>query len=95
MPTALPQLRAERAFATVELPLHLNWSNPGRRFNMADRYQRRLVYEAVLTEGRPEDVLAYIDGTLLIDLWDELILPSVLRAAWDDAIAGTRDAGEA
>jgi len=29
----------------------------------------------VLREGTPEDVLAYIDGALLVDLWDSLVLP--------------------
>jgi len=43
----------------VELPLHLNWSDPGRRFDLRDRHQRARVYELVLREGRPLDVLNY------------------------------------
>ncbi|HEX8766832.1 MAG TPA: hypothetical protein VF714_00595 [Jatrophihabitans sp.] len=32
--------------------------------------------------GGPEDVLRYIDGVLLVDLWNELVLPPDVRAAW-------------
>lgn len=82
VPTALPRLPLERALATVELPLHLNWSDPERRYDLRDRRQRARVYEIVLREGRPEDVLTYVDGALLIDLWDELVLPTAIRQAW-------------
>lgn len=82
VPTPLPRLSIEQALATVALPLHLNWSALGRQFSMRDRSQRARVYEIVLREGGPEDVLTYIDGVLLIDLWDELVLPRDIRAAW-------------
>lgn len=63
----------ERALAVVQLPLHLNWSDRGRRFDLRDRRQRARVYEIVLREGGPDDVLSYLDGVLLVDLWDELV----------------------
>ena len=82
VPTSLPRLPIERALGTVILPLHLNWSTPGRQFPMRNRSQRARVYEIVLREGGPEDVRTYIDGVLLIDLWDELVLPRDIRTAW-------------
>ena len=85
VPTGLPRLPVAQALATVALPLHVNWSTPGRRFQLADRAQRARVYEMVIREGNPEDVLAYIDGVLLVDLWPELVLPRAARAAWDTA----------
>jgi hypothetical protein len=33
-----------------------------------------------------DDVLTHIDGTLLVDLWPELVLPRNLRAAWTPII---------
>ena len=39
-------------------------------------------YEIVLQEGRPADILAYVDGALLADLWDDLVLPRVVPSAW-------------
>ena len=82
VPTSLSRLSVAEAMASVVLPLHLNWSAPGRRFVMRDRRQRARVYELVLREGTPNDVLAYVDGALLMDLWDELVLPPSLRSAW-------------
>lgn len=86
VPTALPRLPLERALATVELPLHLNWSDPGRRYDLRDRHQRARVYEIVLREGRPVDVLAYVDGALLVDLWEELVLPPAIRHTWHHVV---------
>lgn len=68
--------------ASVVLPLHLNWSVTGRRFDLRERRQRARVYEMVLREGTSDDVLAYVDGALLVDLWDELVLPAEVRSAW-------------
>jgi transcriptional regulator with XRE-family HTH domain len=88
VPSTLPRLNLVQALGIVQLPLHLNWSDPGRRFNLRDRRQRSRVYEIVLREGGPADVLCYIDGVLLVDLWDELILPAGIRQAWQPLIAG-------
>ena len=93
VPSALPRLPFERAFATVELPLHLNWSDRGRRYDLRDRRQRARVYELVLREGGPDDVLNYVDGALLVDLWPELVLPATIRAAWDRVVT-VEDAGQ-
>ncbi|TQC38879.1 XRE family transcriptional regulator [Rhodococcus sp. WS4] len=86
VPDRLPRLPLEQAMATVELPLTLNWSDPGRSFRLSDRSERSRVYEIVLREGTPDDVLTYIDGALLIDLWSELVLPRDLRTAWTPVI---------
>lgn len=90
----LPRLPPDRAFSVVTLPIHLNWSAPGRRFDLANRSERARVYEIVLREGGPEDVITYVDGALLIDLWDELVLPRDVRAAWSSAV-GRAAAGAA
>jgi hypothetical protein len=89
----LPRLALEQAFARVTLPLHLNWSAPGRVYRLGDRSDRARIYEIVLREGTSDDVLAYIDGALLIDLWDELVLPREVRGAWAPLVAvGTTEA---
>lgn len=86
VPNRLPRLPIERALAVVELPLRLNWSQPGRVFRLSDRGDRARVYETVLREGAPQDVVDYVDGTLLVDLWSELVLPRDVRAAWSPLI---------
>ena len=88
VPNVLPRLPPEAAFATVQLPLHLEWSDRGRYFDQRVRRERARVYEIVLREGGADDILTYIDGALLIDLWDELVLPSDIRAAWHPVVAG-------
>jgi hypothetical protein len=32
----------------------------------------------------------YVDGVLLVDLWDELVLPTYVRAAWAPLIQDAR-----
>lgn len=92
VPTHLPQLAPERALATVTLPLHLDWSTPLQTYRLADRHDRGRVYELVLREGTPHDVLTYIDGVLLMDLWPDLVLPHEIRSAWSPLL--TLDPGQ-
>jgi transcriptional regulator with XRE-family HTH domain len=86
VPTALPRLTADQALATVTLPLHLNWSQSKRRWRLAQRQERARVYEAVLSEGTPADIQKYVDGLLLVDLWEELVLPLEVRNGWEQLI---------
>jgi transcriptional regulator with XRE-family HTH domain len=86
VPDVLPRLPLNRAFGRAELPLHLNWTQPGRVCDLSDRRQRARVYEIVLREGTREDICNYIDGALLIDLWPDLVLPAEARRAWQPLI---------
>jgi hypothetical protein len=72
------------------MPLHLEWSRARRVVDLADRRQRARVYEVVLREGRPIDIESIIDGALLVDLWDELVVPKRLRSAWQPLIDAAR-----
>jgi len=80
------RLPLREAFATVALPIGLNWSQPGATYELSDRRQRARCYEVVLREGMADDLLRYLDGALLVDLWGELVLPRDVRAAWQPAI---------
>lgn len=91
VPDRLPRLDVAHALARVRLPLHLNWSQPGRELDLASRADRARVYEIVLQEGRPADILAYVDGALLLDLWDDLVVPRTVRSAWAPVIQASRD----
>ena len=86
IPDRLPDLTATEALRQLVLPLHLAWSGPQRTVDLSDRQQRALAYEVVLREGRPVDVESIVDGALLVDLWDALVLPRRLRAAWQPLI---------
>jgi transcriptional regulator with XRE-family HTH domain len=93
IPDRLPRLDVARALAAVELPLHLNWSSPGRIFDLRSRADRARVYEIVLQEGTAADILAYVDGALLVDLWEDLVLPRGIRSAWAPLISLSSSAG--
>ncbi len=88
VPGVLPRLSVRDALATVTLPLHLAWSGQRREYRLADRGDRARVYEVVLREGAPEDILRYVDGVMLVDLWDDLVLPRDVRAAWAPVVVG-------
>jgi hypothetical protein len=86
VPDQLPDLPTREAVRSLEMPLHLDWSIPGRVVDLADRRQRARAYEVVLREGGPVDIESVVDGALLVDLWDELVLPKRPRTAWQSLI---------
>lgn len=86
VPDRLWRLDVNEAFEPVVLSLALNWSQPGKEYITRDRRQRGRLYETVLREGMPKDILKYVDGLLLIDLWDELVLPRAIREHWIAAL---------
>ncbi len=90
VPAFLPRLPVELALGRVRMPLHLNWSEPGRAYDLSDRRQRARVYEVVLREGTAQDIADYIDGALLVDLWPDLVIPAQLRRAWQPLIDTVR-----
>jgi hypothetical protein len=79
-PGDLNSAAAEEATGVVELPLHIRWSGPPRRYDLADRQQRA----QVLREGNEDDIRHFIGVDELIDLWDDLVLPRHVRQAWAD-----------
>ena len=86
VPNRLWRLSIREALTSVTLPLSLNWSRPGDVFVLSDRRQRARCYEIVLRERMPADLRRYIDGTLLVKIWPDLVLPQELRTAWQPLI---------
>ncbi len=87
VPDRLWRLDAAVSLATVTLPQRLHWSSKSRAYRLRDRRDRARVYEIVLREGDPADLITYVDGALLVDLWDDLVLPDRIRTAWEPLIA--------
>lgn len=56
------------------------------KFDLRRRPQRRRFYELLLRRGKPADLMDWIDGALLVDLWDDLKIPLVIRNAWQPAV---------
>jgi hypothetical protein len=71
-----------KASGLVQLPVRVRWSGRPKIYDLDRRVDRLRVYEQVLREGTDDDVRRFIDVDQLIDLWDELVLPSHVRTAW-------------
>lgn len=86
VPNQLPDLATARALRTIHLPIHLDWSSPSRTVRLSDRRQRLQAYEVVLREGRPVDIESIVDGSLLVDGWEDMFLPAAVRSAWQPLV---------
>jgi hypothetical protein len=85
VPDDVEETRSIEASGHVELPFHIRWSGPPLTCDLTDRADRARVYEQVLREGTEEDVRYFIEVDVLLDLWDDLVLPPTVRrarAAW-------------
>jgi len=78
VPNRLPRLPALRALATIRLG--------DRAYDLADRGDRRDAYVVLLREGTQRELLEHLDGLLLVELWDELVLPEPVRAGWQPLV---------
>jgi transcriptional regulator with XRE-family HTH domain len=85
---ALWRLPLDAALSRVELPVRIDWSTSGRTHDLSKRRSRARCYEILLREGMPEDIVSIIDGALLYDLWDDLVLPRALRREWEPVVEG-------
>ena len=86
VPEDLDDAFVVKAAGRIELPLHIRWSGPPIAYDLNDRGDRARVYEQVLREGTEDDVRFFVDADLLLELWDELVLPPAVRRAWADWI---------
>ena len=91
VPSRLWRLSPAAALRTIETQTHFWWSGPPRRFDLAVRHERARAYEVLLREGRPQDIECSVDGVLLCEVWDELVLPADLKRAWAPLISSGRD----
>jgi transcriptional regulator with XRE-family HTH domain len=93
VPDELPRLDLPDALAKIVLPLTVDWSSRDRTVDLSQRPRRLRAYEAILREGRRQDIEHFVDGALLVDAWDDLVLPRAVRAAWQPVIDEARGDG--
>jgi len=86
VPDELDAIGGLKATGVVELPFHIRWSEPSIAYDLNRRTDRIRVYEQVLREGTQEDVRHYIDGSELVELFDDLVLPPAVRKPWKEWI---------
>lgn len=85
VPDRLWRVEVPNCFATVTFPDYTQGTDQAH-WNLRKRPDRRRLYENVLTKGRADRIVRWVDGALLVDLWDELTLPTRLQRAWTPLI---------
>lgn len=95
VPDELWRAEPRLCFSKVKFPDGIAHRETGewqqRYFDLADRDDRRRVYRYLLVAGIPVWIWRWVDGALLVDLWDELDLPPLLRAEWKPLIDHARN----
>lgn len=95
IPNRLWRVEARLSFSKVTFPDWPASRESGdfimRTWDLAVREERRRVYGYLLRESVPVWIYRWVDGALLVDLWDELDLPTHLRAEWQPLIDDARD----
>jgi hypothetical protein len=82
VPERLDDLRG-RTDGTVQLPSHLDWSG-NASYDLDKPARLASLYRTVLNEASsPDDLRAWIDGSVLKRLWPTLWLPPALRRLWE------------
>jgi transcriptional regulator with XRE-family HTH domain len=72
-------------FATLKIPDLINYTEQNE-WDLRDRTDRARAYEILIRRCLPQQMIRWLDGALLIDLWDDLNLPAPIRSAWKPAI---------
>ena len=90
VPNLLWRVPTPDCFDTLRMPDLLQYTAQGE-WDLADRTDRRRAYEMLIREGVPQQMIRWLDGALLVDLWDELDLPGPVRYLWLPAIASARE----
>ena len=82
MAERLDDLRGPTA-GTVNLPQHLDWSG-NASYDLDKPARLASMYRTVLNEASSiDDLRAWIDGRMLVQLWPTLWLPPQVRRLWE------------
>lgn len=92
VPDRLWRLDAPGCFRTVHFYDLIDEDNDKRWWDLSVRTDRKLVYERLLTYGDEAHLMLYLDGALLVDLWDELRVPDPMWGLWEPIIEANRRA---
>lgn len=88
-PNVLWSVAPPDCFATLHAPDMINMTEQST-WDLRDRTDRARAYEILIRRGLPQSMIRWLDGGLLVDLWDELDLPRPIRSAWRPAIEAAR-----
>lgn len=92
VPNILWGVETPICFATLEYPDWIGGTGM-RDWDLRDREERKGLYEQLIRRGQPDEMIRWMDGALLVDIWRELELPDPVREAWKWAIVIARNPG--
>jgi hypothetical protein len=85
VPDRLWRVEVPFCFAKVVMPDLTKLTRQGL-WDLRDRTDRRRLYEMLLILGTPEQIIRWVDGALLVDLWRELEIPMPVRRSWEPVV---------
>jgi transcriptional regulator with XRE-family HTH domain len=85
VPNMLWNVGPPTCFVILRVPDMVNHTSQ-TDWDLSDRADRARAYEILIRWGLPQSMLRWLDGALLVDLWDELDLPEEIRTCWTPAI---------
>lgn len=94
VPDRLPVQPAGTALRKTSLVIHFLGSAryAGRIFDLAEPYDRAEVYQHAIIDGEPAEILEYIDGPSLVEIWDtHMVMPRDIEAVWRPLIDAYRE----
>jgi len=89
VPDRLWRLEAPACFRTIKFFDLIDDDNDKFWWDLSIRADRKLVYERLLTYGSEATLVLYLDGALLIDLWNEMEVPEPMRTHWAAVVEAT------
>ncbi len=89
VPDRLWRLEAPACFRTIKFFDLIDDDNDKFWWDFSIRADRKLVYERLLTYGSEATLVLYLDGALLIDLWNEMEVPEPMRTHWAAVVEAT------
>lgn len=92
VPDRLWRLEAPACFRTIKFFDLIDDDNDKFWWDLSIRADRHLVYERLLTYGSEATLARYLDGALLIDLWNDMEVPEPMRTHWGAVVEATLSA---
>lgn len=89
VPDRLWRLEAPHASGQSSFVDLIDDTNDKFWWDLSVRTDRKLVYERLLTYGSEATLVLYLDGALLIELWNEMEVPEPMRTHWAAVVEAT------
>jgi transcriptional regulator with XRE-family HTH domain len=84
-PDRLWRVEVPGCFDTFQMVDHVGGTTQ-EEWHLRDRTNRKGLYQNLLVKGDAHQIMRWVDGALLVDVWEKLELPAQIRSAWEPAV---------